>query len=88
MNYINDWGNQYQPKTQTWKDLKEVFKKIESWGNYRDIVKAIVSYEKAIEDDKTLDKIYERFMESDCCSMFSDNMEDIIEGVEEEEENR
>ena len=82
MNYINDWGNQYQPKTQNWKDLKEVFKKIESWGNYRDIIKAIISYEKGIEDDNTLDEIYEKYMNTDI-SMFSDTMEDIIEGVDD-----
>ena len=83
MNYINDWGNQYQPKTQNWKDLKEVFKKIESWGNYRDIIKAIISYEKGIEKDELLDEIYEKYMQTDI-SLFSDYMEDIIEGVEED----
>lgn len=87
MNYINDWGNKYQPKTQTWKDIKELFKKIESWGNYRDIIKAIVSYEKGIDDDEKLDEIYEKYRYNDY-SLFSDYMEDIIEGVEEEEENR
>lgn len=82
MNYLNDWGNQYQPKTQNWKDLKEVFKKIESWGNYRDIIKAIISYEKGIDDDEKLDEIYEKYRYNDY-SLFSDYMEDIIEGVDE-----
>lgn len=65
MNYINDWGNKYQPESTTWKDIKELFKKIESWGNYKDIIKGFLAYELCTDNNETLERIYDAYMYND-----------------------
>ncbi|WP_462211570.1 hypothetical protein [Staphylococcus hominis] len=47
--------------------------------NYISIVKGLVHYFTAIEDEEILDKIYEDFMNDDCITtILNNNFQDII----------
>lgn len=56
-----------------WKEIKKIIEQ----ADYIEVVKAIVSYEKDINNEKELNNIYDRFMDSDCCGLF--DMNDIFE---------
>lgn len=63
-------------------DIKKDLIGFEKEIGYKEVIKAIISYEKAIENEDTLNEIYEKYMDTDI-SIFSDTMEDFIEGVDE-----
>ncbi len=51
-----------------WKELKELFDKVEN----KELVKAIISYEKDINNDSKLNKMYEDFFENNY-NLLNDN---------------
>lgn len=61
-----------------YKEIKDLLIRESNNNNYENIVKGIISYEKAINNEKVLTRIYDNYMNCDC-SIFSDEMEDIIE---------
>lgn len=61
-----------------YKEIKDLLIKESNNNNYENIIKGIISYEKAINNEKVLTRIYDNYMNCDC-SIFSDEMEDIIE---------
>ena len=63
-------------------DIKKDLIGFEKEIGYKEVIKAIISYEKAIENEDTLNEIYEKYMDTDI-SIVSDTMEDFIEGVDE-----
>lgn len=61
-----------------YKEIRDLLIKESNNNNYEEILKGIISYEKDIKNEKVLTRIYDNYMRSDC-SIFSDEMEDIIE---------
>ena len=47
--------------------------------NYDYFVKALISVEKGIEDEKVLDNIYSRYMEEDTMGLLDENFDYIID---------
>ncbi len=43
--------------------------------NYKEFVKALISFEKGIEDESVLDRLYEKFMEDDNMGLLNDGFD-------------
>lgn len=71
-------------------DYDEIRKTIENITreNYGDFIKAIVSFEKGIDDKKVLDKIYDEYMKNDNFNLLNDNFDNLINGFTEPEESK
>lgn len=69
-------------------DYDEIRKTIENITreNYGDFIKAVVSFEKGIDDKKVLDKIYDEYMKNDNFNLLNDNFDNLINGFTEPEE--
>ncbi len=54
---------------------------IEQLGNhqYENLVKAIISFEKGIEDRDVLDSVYDKFMDKDMMGLLHDRFDEIID---------
>lgn len=61
-----------------YEEIREMLCKIAD-ENYRDYVKAIISIETSINDEKILDEIFEKFMESDSVQLINDEIETLVE---------
>lgn len=51
--------------------------------NYKDLVKALVSFENGIDDEKVLDKIFVEFMDCDGVGLLNDYFDHLIKGFNE-----
>lgn len=51
--------------------------------NYKDLVKALVSFENGIDDEKVLDKIFVEFMDCDGVGLLNDDFDHLIKGFNE-----
>ena len=62
-------------------NYKEMKKTIEQMANesHRNYVKALISFEKGINDEEILDKIYEDYMNHDNINLISDDFDYMIE---------
>ena len=49
--------------------------------NHRDFVKAMISIEKGINDESTLDKIYDAYMDNDSLNLLHDEFDYLIEDL-------
>ncbi len=49
--------------------------------NHRDFVKAMISIEKGINDESTLDKIYDAYMDNDSLNLLHDEFDYLIEAL-------
>lgn len=67
-------------------DYKEMRKNIETMANenYQDFIKALVSFEKGINDEKALDELYYGFMEDDTANLLSEDFDYMIDEMREE----
>ncbi|MGF3225958.1 single-stranded DNA-binding protein [Facklamia sp. P12932] len=65
---------------------KEMRKNIEEMAdnNYQDFVKALISYEKGINDEKALDSLYEEFMDNDTQGLLSEEFDYSIDNLKEQ----
>lgn len=52
--------------------------------NYEDFIKALVSYEKGINDEKALDEIYQAYMDNDTQGLLSDEFDYLIDEMREQ----
>ena len=46
--------------------------------NHRDFVKAIISIEKGINDERDLDKLYDTYMDNDSLNMLNEEFDHLI----------
>ena len=53
-------------------------------SNYQDFVKALISIEKGIADEDTLEELYDRFMDNDGVNLINDYFDDIMYDLEHE----
>lgn len=49
--------------------------------NHRDFVKAMISIEKGINDDRVLDKLYDVYMDNDSLNLLHDEFDYLIEDL-------
>ena len=64
-------------------DYKTMRDRIEDMvnDNHRDFVKAMISIEKGINDESTLDKIYDAYMDNDSLNLLHDEFDYLIEAL-------
>lgn len=67
-------------------DYKEIRSNIEHMANenYSDFIKAIISYEKGINDEKSLESIYQSYMENDTQGLLNDEFDYMIDNLKEQ----
>lgn len=67
-------------------DYKEMRKEVENMinNNYSDFVKAVVSVELGINNEKGLDLIYDKYMEDDSAGLLNENFDYIIDELKEQ----
>lgn len=67
-------------------DYKEMRKEVENMinNNYNDFVKAVVSVELGINDEKGLDLIYDKYMEDDSAGLLNENFDYIVDELKEQ----
>lgn len=67
-------------------DYKEIREAIENMANdnIKDLVKAIISFEKGINDEEALDQIYEAYMDNDTQGLLSDDFDYMIDDMKEQ----
>ena len=53
-------------------------------GNYQDFIKAIISYEKGINDKEALDTLYSQFMENDTVNLLHEEFDYMIDELREQ----
>lgn len=66
-----------------YKDIRENIKKMAN-DNYKDFIKAIVGIEKGIDDEKALEKIYDKYMENDTSVLLSEGFDYMINEMKEQ----
>ena len=62
-------------------DYKAMRDRIEDMvnDNHRDFVKAIISIEKGINDERDLDKLYDDYMDNDSLNLLNEEFDHMIE---------
>lgn len=67
-------------------DYKDMRKEVENMinNNYSDFVKAVVSVELGINDEKGLDLIYDKYMEDDSAGLLNENFDYIVDELKEQ----
>ena len=66
-------------------DYKAMRDRIEDMvnDNHRDFVKAIISIEKGINDERDLDKLYDTYMDNDSLNLLNEEFDHMIEELRE-----
>uniref|UniRef100_UPI00344D4AEA hypothetical protein n=1 Tax=Carnobacterium sp. TaxID=48221 RepID=UPI00344D4AEA len=73
-----------QEQDLSYKVIREQLKTMTE-KNYKDYIKAIISVEKEIEDEKIMDKIYDGYINNDNLTGFlAEEFDDIIDIAKEE----
>ncbi|OMK23877.1 hypothetical protein BER30_003610 [Clostridioides difficile] len=62
-------------------NYKEIRNTLEQMANesHEDFAKALISFEKGINDKEALDKLYQEYMENDSMSLLNDEFDYLIE---------
>jgi len=66
-----------------YKDIKENIKLMVN-DNYKDFIKALISFEKGIEDEYALEEIIDKYMDNDTLGLLNDKFDYIIDEMREE----
>jgi len=66
-------------------NYKEMRNKLEQMANenHEDFVKALISFEKGINDKDVLDKLYQEYMDNDSMSLLNDELDYLIDEFRE-----
>ena len=61
-------------------DFKEMRNTLETMANdnFEDFIKALISFEKGINDKESLDKIYQVYMDNDSMGLLNDEFDYLI----------
>ena len=62
----------YKEEIMEYKDIRENLEEMMN-DNYKDFIKAIVSIEKGINDEKALEEVYVLYMNNDTTGLLSDD---------------
>lgn len=60
-----------------YKDMSKVIEKMAN-DSYEDFVKALVSFEIGVDDEKILEMVYERYIEDDEMGLISERIEELV----------
>lgn len=70
-------------KSMDYKTMKDRIEDMVN-DNYRDFVKAIIGIEKGINDESTLDKLYNAYMDNDSLNLLHEEFDYMIEELKEQ----
>ena len=59
------------------KEMKNTLEKMAN-DNFEDFTKALISFEKGINDKETLDKVYQDYMDNDSMGLLNDEFDHLI----------
>ena len=67
-------------------NYKEMKANIEAMANenYEEFIKGLISFEKGINDEKSLDSIYQSYMDNDTQGLLSDEFDYLIDNLKEQ----
>jgi single-stranded DNA-binding protein len=67
-------------------NYKEMKTNIENMAqeNYEDFIKALISFEKGLDDSKALDAVYQSYMDNDTQGLLNDEFDNAIEDLKEQ----
>lgn len=61
-----------------YKHIRKSLEKV-SKENYKEFIKALIGFEKGIEDENALDEIYDKYMDNDTIPLLSEKFDCIID---------
>ncbi|STO00772.1 Uncharacterised protein [[Eubacterium] infirmum] len=66
-------------------DFKEMRNTLEKMANdnFEDFIKALISFEKGINDKESLDKVYQDYMDNDSMGLLNDEFDYLIAELRE-----
>ena len=67
-------------------ECKDIRKSLEDFSkeNYKEFIKALIGFEKGIEDENSLDEIYDKYMDNDTISLLSEEFDCIIGEIKDQ----
>lgn len=68
---VNLWGENVSIDEP--KDFERIAKYLKN-QEYKDVIKGIISFDKEIDDENILDKIYDRYMEEDNIELLNEDL--------------
>lgn len=76
-------------KKETKMDFNEMKNNLEKMANdnYETFIKALIGFEKGIEDKKLLDEVYARYMDNDGYTLLSDEIDKTINELSKDDRN-
>lgn len=76
-------------KKETKMDFNEMKNNLEKMANdnYETFIKALIGFEKGIEDKKLLDEVYARYMDNDGYALLSDEIDKTINELSKDDRN-
>ena len=66
-----------------YKDIRENLEEMMN-DNYKDFIKALVSIEKGVTDEKALEEVYVLYMNNDTTGLLSDDFDYMIDDMKEQ----
>lgn len=60
-----------------YKEMKNVIEQMAT-ENYREFIKALLSFEKNVEDEDLLDMVYEEYMDNDYITLINEDLDHMI----------
>ena len=66
-----------------YKDIRENLEEMMN-DNYKDFIKALVSIEKGVNDEKVLEEVYVLYMNNDTTGLLSDDFDYMIDDMKEQ----
>ena len=79
---MNDKKIQMEDRKMDYKDMKAQLEQMAT-DNYKEFTKAIISFEKGIDDQSALDKLYDNYQNNDSMMLLNDTFDEMIEELRE-----
>ena len=79
---MNDKKIQMGDRKMDYKDMKAQLEQMAT-DNYKEFTKAFISFEKGIDDQSALDKLYENYRNNDSMMLLNDTFDEMIEELRE-----
>lgn len=73
----------YKEEIMEYKDIRENLEEMMN-DNYKDFIKALVSIEKGVNDEKALEEVYVLYMNNDTTGLLSDDFDYMIDDMKEQ----
>ena len=73
----------YKEEIMKYKDIRENLEEMMN-DNYKDFIKALVSIEKGVNDEKALEEVYVLYMKNDTTGLLRDDFDYMIDDMKEQ----